>query len=165
MLRYIKQMFSFWGFWNFCFQFVSLGCFRFWGVLIFSTLQFGSRFSRNRSRWNGNAPSLRATRAMPSSCSAPRARMDSRATTPTMLWVCLWATSVAAWPIPPTYAANPYKGNGWYAKKWQQSIVQSTPSRIRLLTIPFISKPSRQLADNCWIVNYLAARILRRKTR
>lgn len=43
---------------------------------------------------------------MPSSCSAPRARTDSRATTPTMLWVCLWATSVAAWPIPPTMPAT-----------------------------------------------------------
>ena len=42
-------MFSFWGFWNFCFQFVSFGCFCFWGVLIFSTLQLESRFSRRRS--------------------------------------------------------------------------------------------------------------------
>lgn len=45
-------MFSFWGFWNFCFQFVSFGTFCFLGVLIFSTLQFGSRFSRSRSWWS-----------------------------------------------------------------------------------------------------------------
>lgn len=45
-------MFSFWGFWNFCFQFVSFGTFCFLGVLIFSTLQFGSRFSRRRSWWS-----------------------------------------------------------------------------------------------------------------
>ena len=32
MLTDIKQMFSFLGFWNFCFQFVSFGCFRFWGA-------------------------------------------------------------------------------------------------------------------------------------
>ena len=48
VLRYVKQMFSFWGFWNFCFQFVSFGCYLFRGVLIFSTLQLGSRFSRRR---------------------------------------------------------------------------------------------------------------------
>ena len=29
VLRYVKQMFSFWCFWNFCFQFVSFGCFAF----------------------------------------------------------------------------------------------------------------------------------------
>ena len=48
VLRYVKQMFSFWGFWNFCFQFVSFGCFLFRGVLIINTLQFRSRFSRRR---------------------------------------------------------------------------------------------------------------------
>ena len=31
VLRHVKQMFSFWGFWNFCFQFVSFGYFCFWG--------------------------------------------------------------------------------------------------------------------------------------
>ena len=44
-------MFSFWGFWNFCFQFVSFGTFCFLGVLIFSTLQFGSRFWKRRLWW------------------------------------------------------------------------------------------------------------------
>ena len=48
VLRYVKQMFSFWGFWNFCFQFVSFGCFGFRGVLIINTLKFRSRFSRRR---------------------------------------------------------------------------------------------------------------------
>ena len=48
MLRHVKQMFSFWGFWNFCFQFVSFGCFDFRGVLIISTLQSISSFSRRR---------------------------------------------------------------------------------------------------------------------
>ena len=52
VLRYVKQMFSFWGFWNFCFQFVSFGSFRFWGVLTFNALQLGSRFSRRRSWWS-----------------------------------------------------------------------------------------------------------------
>ena len=45
----VKQMFSFWGFWIFCFQFVSFGCFGFRGVLIINTLKFRSRFSRRRS--------------------------------------------------------------------------------------------------------------------
>ena len=48
MLRYVRQMFSFWGFWNFCFQFVSFGCFGFRGVLIINTLKFRSRLSRRR---------------------------------------------------------------------------------------------------------------------
>ena len=48
VLRYVKQMFSFWGFWNFCFQFVSFGVFRLSQVLIISTLQTFSRFSRRR---------------------------------------------------------------------------------------------------------------------
>ena len=49
-LKHIKQMFSLWGFWNFCFQFVSFDCFCFLEKLTFSTLQFGSRFSR-RASW------------------------------------------------------------------------------------------------------------------
>ena len=48
VLRYVKQMFSFWGFWNFCFQFVSFDTFRFRGVLIISALQLESRFSRKK---------------------------------------------------------------------------------------------------------------------
>ena len=48
VLRYVKQTFSFWGFWNICFQFVSFDCFRFRGVLIISSLHFESRFSRRR---------------------------------------------------------------------------------------------------------------------
>ena len=51
VLRYVKQMFSFWGFWNFCFQFVSFACFCFLEVLIISALQSQSRFSRRRSWW------------------------------------------------------------------------------------------------------------------
>ena len=57
VLRYVKQMFSFWGFWNTpfgspviggqkCFQFVSFGCFCFSDILIISVLQSQSRFSR-----------------------------------------------------------------------------------------------------------------------
>ena len=42
-------MFSFWGFRNFCFQFVSFGVFQFWKILIISTLQPISSFSRRRS--------------------------------------------------------------------------------------------------------------------
>ena len=34
---------------DFCFQFVSFGCFRFRGVLIINALDFGSRFSRSQS--------------------------------------------------------------------------------------------------------------------
>ena len=48
-VRYIKQMFSFWGFSFFCFQFVSYGVFGLLHVLIISTLQSQSRFSRRRS--------------------------------------------------------------------------------------------------------------------
>ena len=33
------------------------------------------------------------------------------------------------------------------------------------LKIPLISKPSRQLADNRQVVNYLSVRILQQKTR
>ena len=33
------------------------------------------------------------------------------------------------------------------------------------LIMPFISQPSRQLADNCQVVNYLFVRVLRWKTR
>ena len=48
VLRFVMQMFSFWGFSNFCFQFVSFGCFGFWGVPIISALQLESRLSRRR---------------------------------------------------------------------------------------------------------------------
>ena len=51
VLRYINQMFSFLGFWNFCFQFVSFGYLDFRGVLIISALHSISRFSRKISWW------------------------------------------------------------------------------------------------------------------
>ena len=37
VLTDVNQMFSFWGFWNFCFQFVSFGCF-FFGECWYSVL-------------------------------------------------------------------------------------------------------------------------------
>ena len=57
-------MFSFWFFWNFCFQFVSLGCFGFWGVPIISTLQLESRLSRRRLWWSFVQNHSLARRAM-----------------------------------------------------------------------------------------------------
>ena len=73
-------MFSFWGFWNFCFQFVSFGTFCFLGVLIFSTLQFGSRFSRRRLWWLSEhvSSSLQLLRlCLSSSVSKPDSSVDT----------------------------------------------------------------------------------------
>ena len=52
VLWYVRQMYPFWGFWNFCFQFVSFGCFGFWGVPIISALQLESRLSRRILWWS-----------------------------------------------------------------------------------------------------------------
>ena len=48
-LRYVKQMFSFWGFWIFCSQFVPFAVFVFSIQLCISYLQTISMFSRRRS--------------------------------------------------------------------------------------------------------------------
>ena len=51
VLRHINQMFSFWFFWNYCFQFVSYACFANKTTLCFNYLRKISRISRRKSRW------------------------------------------------------------------------------------------------------------------
>ena len=48
VLRYVKQMFSFWGFWNFCFQFVSFVILLPRLVLNISVLRAITKISRRR---------------------------------------------------------------------------------------------------------------------
>ena len=50
-LRFVKQMFSFWGFWIFCFQFVSFANFPNKTTLCFRYLWKFDRFSRRRLWW------------------------------------------------------------------------------------------------------------------
>ena len=75
-------------------------------------------------------------------------------------WCC--NTHIPIFRILPTHAIPAV----WIIQSWHSPIWQFlTSDDSSHLTIPFISKPSRQLADNRQAANYLSVRILQQKTR